>query len=115
MRRSGIVAGPRDDDVVRHREQTFPLTPRRDLRPRVSTHYEKKLSRVAQRSLKTLDRVHRVTSIRSIELKRRDQQPRIILRGEGQHCITMYRLRYRPPDFVRRHLRRNEKNFLNLK
>jgi hypothetical protein len=62
-----------------------------------------------------LDRLHGVTSIRRIELKRRNNQPRIVLRRQHQHRITMYRLGYRPPDLVRRHLRRHKDQFLKLK
>src|SRR5689334_3351916 len=115
MRRSGFVAGPGDDDVICHRQQTFPLTPRRDLRPRVSTHYEKELSHLAQHLLKALDCIDRVTSIRSFEFEGRDRKLRIALRREREHRITMYRLSYRTPNLVRRHLGRNKKNFLNLK
>src|SRR5215213_10047122 len=115
VRRYRFVAGSGNDDVVRHGQQTFPLMPRRDLRPRVGTHYEKELGRVTQRLLKVLDRIHRVTSIRSIELESRNHQPRIVLRRQREHRITMYRLRYRTPDLVWRDLGRNKNYFLNLK
>src|SRR5689334_8580726 len=115
MRGYGFVARPGHDDVVRHRQQTFPLTPSRDLRPRIGAHYEKELGRVAPYTLKVRDCFNRVASIQSVELVSRDRELRIILRRERQHRITMYRLGYRPPDLVRRHLGREKKYFLNLK
>src|SRR6185369_13215192 len=86
-----------------------------DLRPRIGAHYEKELVRVAQLALKMLDRVHRITSIRSVKLESRNYQLRIGLRRQRQHRVTMYRLGYRTPNLVRRHLRWNKNYCLNLK
>ena len=36
------------DDVVDHRQQSFPFAPGRDLRPRVGAHDKKQLSRLSQ-------------------------------------------------------------------
>src|SRR5829696_6651586 len=101
--------------MIRHRQQTFPLAPRSDLRPRIGAHHEKQLCRITERLLKMRDSINGVSSIRSVEFKSRNCQPRIVLRREREHRITMYRLRYTPRDLVWRDLGRDKKYFLNLK
>src|SRR4029078_3818825 len=98
MRDSGFISGTSDDNVIRHRQQTFPLAPRRDLRPRVRTHDEKQLARLAKQTLKGLDRIDRVAPVRSVEFESRNRQLWIVLRRECQHRVAMYRLRYRSPN-----------------
>jgi hypothetical protein len=75
--------------MINHRQQVFPLTPGRNLRPRISAHYEKELGLFIQRALKVRDRIYRVATIRIVELKTRNRQLRIVLRRQRQHRITM--------------------------
>src|SRR6266566_6598295 len=113
--RGQLVSRTTHDDVISQAEQSVTFAPGWDLGPRVCSHDEKQIGRLVQLRLEMRQRVDRVTSSGGIEFKGRDQESRLVLGGQCEHCITLQCRSDVEQKLVRRHLGEDEQKLINFK